>query len=93
MDDISALNNSWTGGIDFNDVERLTHATDDAHYLLEKAGLRQRDILIDVTGGQKTNSIAGAAVALAEGRTIQYVAYEREQQSYQIIAYDVTYDQ
>ena len=92
VDDIAALDNSWSGGIDFNDVERLTHATDDAHRLLEQGGLNPRDILIDVTGGQKTNSIAGAAVALAEGRTIQYVAFDRDQHSYRVIAYDVTYD-
>ena len=93
IDDLARLNNTWTAGIDFNDVERLTAATDDAHRLLERAGHSDHDILIDVTGGQKTNSIAGAAVALAEGRAIQYVACDRASNSYQVIVYDVTWDQ
>lgn len=93
IDDLAELDSSWTAGIDFNDVERLTAATDDAHRLLEQSGLRQHDILIDVTGGQKTNSIAGAAVALAEGRAIQYVSHQRDTDSYKVVVYDVTWDQ
>ena len=91
--DLGELDSTWGHGLDFNDVERLTAATDDAHRLLEQRRLSSSDILIDITGGQATNSIAGCAVALASGRTIQYVSCDRQRSHYQVIAYDITWDQ
>jgi hypothetical protein len=69
-------------------VFRRTHDIAELLDLIEDSrGLRASDILIDVTGGQKPTSIAGAAVALAEGRCIQYVSTR----DYRVRVYDVTY--
>jgi hypothetical protein len=84
--DIAELDSRYEPGLDFNDVEKVAAATDDAYVHLRDTGMRADQILIDITGGLKTNSIAGAAVALAEGRRIQYVS-----NGYQVLAYDVTY--
>lgn len=75
-------------GIDFDDVDALAEATNGAYTDLTQQGLRTWDILIDITGGHKTTAIAGTAVALAEGRRIQYV-----NQNYKVCVFDVTYEQ
>lgn len=78
----------YQGGLDFEgDSERLAAATDDAYDYLRGRGLEAKDILIDITGGQKTTSIVGSAVALAEGRRIQYVSTH----DYGVRVYDVSY--
>jgi hypothetical protein len=86
VQDVAELDSRYDPGLDFNDVEKVAAATDDAYVRLRETGLRADRILIDITGGLKTNSIAGAAVALAEGRRIQYVS-----NAYEVLAYDVTY--
>jgi hypothetical protein len=91
--DAAALDSRFGCGLDFEDVEMLSQATDAAFADLMTRGLRVDDILIDVTGGQKPNAIAGTAVALAEGRRIQYVSGRTEDGVYRVTVYDVTYDQ
>ncbi len=59
---------------------------------LLRRGLPIQEILIDVTGGQKPNAVAATAVALAEGRRIQYVAKDPGTGAYRVKVYDVTYD-
>jgi len=86
VQDVAELDSSYEPGLDFEDVEKVAAATDDAYVRLRSAGLDHEDILIDVTGGAKTSSVAGAVVALAEGRRIQYVTSR-----YQVLVYDVTY--
>lgn len=88
--DLSACGTGHTARLDFEqDIDGLTQATDDAFRLLsEGKGLRAGDILIDVTGGTKPSTIAGASVALAEGRRVQYVSTS----DYRIRTYDVTYE-
>ncbi len=90
--DLADTDSTYTAGLDFDDVDQLSTATDGAFQHLQEKGLPASDILIDVTGGQKTNSIAGAAVALAEGRHIQYVGYNSQTKTYPVRVYDVTYD-
>ncbi len=80
----------FSRGLDFErDVEHLSEATEllYRHFRSEK-GLSAADILIDVTGGQKPTSVAGAAVALAEGRRVQYVSTV----DYRPRLYDVSYE-
>ncbi|MGH8563127.1 MAG: hypothetical protein ACREXW_03210 [Gammaproteobacteria bacterium] len=88
--DLSACGTGQTAGLDFEqDIDGLTQATDNAFRLLtEGRRLRPADILIDVTGGTKPSTIAGASVALAEGRRVQYVSTS----DYRIRTYDVTYE-
>ncbi len=46
----------------------------------------EEDIIIDVTGGQKTTSIAGAVITLNSQVSFQYV---QTNEPYKIMAYDV----
>lgn len=48
--------------------------------------ISEEDIIIDVTGGQKTTSIAGALVTLNSQVTFQYV---QTNEPYNVVAYDV----
>lgn len=90
--DAAQLDSRYSGGVDFEDVDRVSQATDDAYVWLLDQGLAYSEILIDVTGGQKTNAIAATAVALAEGRRIQYVAVDRQSGISHLSVYDVSYD-
>ena len=87
--ELGELEPEYLNGVSFDDVDRVADATDDAYALLTKKGLTDGEILIDITGGYKTNAIAGTAVALAAGRRIQYVSTE----TYRVFVYDVTYEQ
>jgi hypothetical protein len=86
--ELGELEPKYLNGISFDDVDRVADATDDAYAYLTDKGLTDGEILIDITGGYKTNAIAGMAVALAEGRRIQYVSTE----TYGVCVYDVTYE-
>ena len=79
--------------MEFEDVDVVSQVTDDAYLDLLRHRLPDAEILIDVTGGQKPNAVAATAVALAEGRRIQYVACDREGGECRVKVYDVTYDQ
>ncbi len=90
--DAAQLDSRYTGGVSFEDVDLISQVTDDAYTDLLRRGLPIDQILIDVTGGQKPNAVAATAVALAEGRRIQYVACQRGA-GCRVKVYDVTYDQ
>lgn len=51
-----------------------------------KKHFREKEITVDVTGGQKTTSIAGAVVTFKSGVTFQYVQTD---EPYEVIKYDV----
>lgn len=59
--------------VPFEDFNRLKHALEDVINGLLRSGFGSEDIVVDVTGGQKTTSIAGAAVTLGSRVTFQYV--------------------
>jgi len=90
--DAAHLDSRYTGGVPFEDVDRVSQVTDDAFADLLRRGLPTSEILIDVTGGQKPNAVAATAVALAEGRRIQYVARDCRTGLYRVKVYDVTYE-
>lgn len=93
LHDVAELDMRYGGGVPFDDVDAVSRATDDAVEFLLQQRLAITDVLIDVTGGQKTNAVAATAVALAEGRRIQYVAGNAEtSEPYGVTVYDVTYD-
>lgn len=64
----------FRNGIDFENGEALLTATSKVWSALEASGYKARDILIDITGGQKVTGIAGAGVALHDGRVFEYVS-------------------
>ena len=59
--------------IDFENFDVLVKALERAILLLKKHDFTEKDIVIDVTGGQKTTSIAGAMITINSVVTFQYV--------------------
>lgn len=74
-------------GVDFEDAAMLTSLVHDVYQIFYRLEYKDRDIMVDITGGQKVPTIAGAAVALAEGRRFQYVSTR----DYKVRHYNVTY--
>jgi hypothetical protein len=73
--------------VDYEDARAAKDAVDSGYAALLQGGLNARDILVDITAGQKPTTIAGAAVALAEDRRFQYVSTR----DYRVVTYDITY--
>lgn len=83
------LLNSFRDGVDYEDMDELVSAIEDAHqYMENEMKITANEVLIDITGGQKVTTIAGAIVALGEGRKFQYVSTN----DYSIKTYDVEYE-
>ena len=75
------------GGIDFEDIEAVFNGVNKLYEDALESRYREKDILVDVTGGNKPNSIAAAMATLAAGREFQYLNQERVVRSF-----DVDYD-
>ncbi len=75
-------------GVAFERPQELEEALYHAYCALNEQGFADEDVLVDVTGGKKPPSIAGAVVALAPGRRIQYVSTD----DYRVRVYDITLD-
>lgn len=60
--------------VDFEDFQVLTRFMNGVITSYKGKGYREDDIVVDVTGGQKTASIAGAIVTLNSGIQFQYVS-------------------
>lgn len=75
------------GGMDFENIESVFNGVNKLYKDAIGEGYREKDILVDVTGGNKTNSIAAAMATLAAGREFQYLNKTREVRSF-----DVDYD-
>lgn|GEM_PF-1195880 len=79
----------YRDGVNFEDLEQTVDALHDLYKALRADGLGEAEILVDITGGQKVNSVAGAAVAiLVRERRFQYVSTR----DYKVRSYDVTQD-
>lgn len=76
--------------INFEDFPKLVRAIKKAVDVFKESGIKEKDIIIDVTGGQKTASIAAAAVTLNSEVTFQYVQTAGRNGKYDVLAYDVT---
>jgi hypothetical protein len=74
------------GGLDFEDVKAVFSSVESLYQRAKKEGYREQDVLIDITGGQKTNSIAAAIATLATGRKFQYIGKKSG-----LLSYDVGY--
>ncbi|MFL1706741.1 hypothetical protein ACHJH3_07015 [Campylobacter sp. MOP7] len=62
---------------------------EDTYKELNSSGIDEKDIVFDVTGGQKAVSIAGAIFAIPNNRHLQYVSTT----DYRVRHYDLTYAQ
>lgn len=61
-------------GIDFEDVKEVFEKIDGIYDELKKEKIKETDIIIDITSGQKPNSIAGALATYVYGRRFQYIS-------------------
>jgi len=73
-------------GVDFETAEALVSVLESIYARLREKGYPDYEILIDITGGQKVPTVAGATVALDVGRRIQYVSLR----DYHVRVYDFT---
>ena len=64
------------GGVDFEDIAAVHDLIDRFYDRVDASPVRYEpnDVIVDITGGQKPNSIAAAMATLAEGRRFQYVS-------------------
>jgi hypothetical protein len=75
-------------GVDFERLQDLFDVLEEIIKWLNERGTKDYEIMIDITGGQKVPGVAGAAVALGEGRRFQYVSTR----DYRVHSYDPTYN-
>ena len=80
-------------GLDFEDFNAMVRHIQETIDNQKKGGkgkvkFTDKDIVIDVTGGLTTASIAGASTTLNSGVTFQYV---QSKSPYEVYAYDVAY--
>lgn len=80
-----------SGGSDFEDIETAFNGVNRLYKNAIASGYNEKDILVDVTGGHKTNSIAAAMATLAAGREFQYLNKDRVVRSFDV-DYDSDYD-
>jgi len=86
-DSLIILPQDFPRGVGFENAGDLVEAVDQAYAQLQELGIRDREVLIDITGGQKICTVAGAAGALADNRLFQYVSTH----DYSVHSYDVSY--
>ncbi len=72
--------------IDFEDFDELIKYINKSIIYIKNTGIDEKDIIIDVTGGMKTTSIAGAVVTMNKKVKFQYV---QTFVPFKTIAYDV----
>ena len=77
---------SHTLPVDFEQFNEMKNTLHTGITAMKKLGFREEDMIIDVTGGQKTTSIAGAVVTLFSKVTFQYV---QTSTPHKVIKYDV----
>lgn len=73
-------------GVNFESASELVQALAKVMEELSAQGLKDQDVVIDVTGGQKPPAVIGGIIGLGEGRRIQYVSTS----DYDVIEYDIT---
>jgi hypothetical protein len=76
-------------GIDFENFEQIHRYVARIVHSEERRGIKHRQITIDITGGQKPTSIAGAAATLNLQTVCQYVQTSRP---YDVFSYDLHYE-
>ena len=77
----------YSKGVNFESVKPLVEVVEFAYDMLWNLGMPSYEVLVDITGSSKVTTVAGAAVALAEGRRFQYVSTH----DFRVRTYDVTY--
>lgn len=73
--------------IDFENIDEVYEEVDHAYHLIKENGYKEKDIVLDITGGQKVTSIIGAIFSLGFDRRFQYVSTKDKR----VLAYDLDY--
>ena len=81
------LPDKYGDGVDFEDARALVAAVEAAYAVLHDQGIDRDNAVVDITGGTKVATVAGAAGALADDRRFQYVSTR----DYRVRSYDITY--
>ena len=78
--------------VDFEDFDSLLESINLCINKLKEKKIKDKDIIIDITGGMKTASVAGAIATLNTRVTFQYVATNPDPKTgeYMVWAYDVS---
>jgi len=76
---------SW----DFEDYQQLFDGLNRMMGRFARAGVREPDVMLDVTGGQKTNTVVGAILTVNRRSKFQYV---QTNPPHAVIAYDLVAD-
>ncbi len=69
----------------FEDFNQVQEAIEKAYKKLKTDGIKEKDTILDITGGQKIVSIVGALLSLNPGREFEYVSTT----NYSVKSYDV----
>ena len=74
-------------GVDFEDAHALVDALVAVYRELHREKYQNKEIMVDVTGGPKVTTVAGAAVVLGKDQVFQYISTRDHTPR----AFDVTY--
>lgn len=85
---VGQINPAWAEGVPFEKANDWLSAVRAAFDWLHQRGLRDRDIVVDITGGPKIATVAGAAVTIGEARRFQYV----NTLDYTVLSFDLKYE-
>ena len=70
----------------FEDIKAVAKAINDIYEKLLNEGYTNKDIIVDITGGQKVNSIAAALIAALEDIEFQYISTnDKEIKAYRVV--------
>lgn len=73
-----------SGGLDFENIKEIFNAVEDLYTHAITSGYKEKDVLVDITGGKKPNSIAASIATLAAGRKFQYISEDKVVRSYDV---------
>ena len=73
-----------SGGMDFQNIEEVFGAVENLYTAAAAHGYKEKEVLVDITGGMKPNSIAASIATLAAGRKFQYVSEDKIVRSYDV---------
>lgn len=78
---------NWQEGVNLEDADALVKVLQDAFAWLGERRVRRRDIVVDITGGNKLCAAIGAAVSLDERSRLEYMSPA----NFELCVYDLEY--